>query len=174
MKAYKLHSTDGKTYFHFRSNPDSRCEAFTVSYLEDGTVVMSGDYGTLCWKRYGSNPDYGFPGNETGIGYFEEKVCQWGVPQEIRKFNKDYFMKNLKRHYGEDGNWKEFEEDCRYLEEYDEVRMREMASEHFIDSWETESRDYTEQFKFMFEALKSVSDQILDAVRLKEAVESAK
>jgi len=175
MKEYKLHNTDGKTFFDFRSDPESRCEGFTISYLDDGTVVMSGDYGTLCWKReYNGRKDYGFPNEETNIGYFEEKVCQWGVKQEIREFNKDFFMKNLKKYYGDHSKWKEFEEDCRYLEEYDEVCMRKKASELFPDAWETESRQYTEQFIFMFNILKSVSDKIWDAVIEKRIPSEAK
>lgn len=169
MKKYILHNTDGKTFFDFRSDPESRCEGFTISYLDDGTVCMSGDYGTLCWKReYNGRKDYGFPNEETGIGYFEEKVCQWGVKQEIREFNKEFFMKNLKEYYGDHSNWKEFEKDCRYLEEYDEIRMREKASELFPDAWETESKQYAEQFIFMFNILKSVSNQILNQLNSKD------
>jgi hypothetical protein len=44
---YNLFNTDGKTFFDFRSDPESRCEGFTLSFLDDGTVVMSGDYGCL-------------------------------------------------------------------------------------------------------------------------------
>jgi len=93
MKQFKLHNTDGKTFFDFRSNPESRCEGFTVSYLDDGTVVMSGDYGCLCWKRNYHHEkgdfqrDYGFPNDTTNIGYFEEKVQQFGIKQVVKEWD---------------------------------------------------------------------------------------
>lgn len=170
MTEYKLFNTDGKTFFDFRSNPDSRCEGFTVSYLDDGTVCMSGDYGCLCWKReYNGRKDYGFPSKETGINYFAEKVCQWGVPQKIEEYNKATFLENLKESYGDEENFDKFEEEFDSIDENDEWRARELASEWFTDSFETHSDKYTNQFKWNFERLQSVSDQIWEAVKAHEA-----
>ncbi len=164
MTEYKLFNTDGKTFFDFRSNPNSRMEAFTVSYLDDGTVVMSGDYGCLCWKRYQSEKDYGFPGKETGIGYFAEKVCDFGVEQKITEFNKQRFISNLAEHYNGHENWQKFLDEVEWKEDNDEYSIRTLANDYLPDAWECSSDIYTTQFEFLFEILKSISQQILDKV----------
>ena len=172
MKEYKLHNTDGKTFFDFRSNPDSRCEGFTLTYCDDGTVVMSGDYGTLCWKReYNGRKDYGFPNKETGIGYFAEKVCQWGVPQKIEEWNKEKAIEDLKEQSEscefEDEKYKEALEEIEWLEEYQDQKFWEIINEHLdgYDLWECKlGIRYTDQFKWNFERLKSISEQVLKAV----------
>lgn len=176
---YKLFNTDGKTFFDFRSNPDSRCEAFTVSYLDDGTVVMSGDYGTLCWKRNYHRAeekdfrrDYGFPNKDTNIGYFDEKVCQFGVNQKVRAWTKEKAEKDLKEFIKEDKDSeyaKKFKDylknDFRFVENFEEVKFYQDIQEIYCDVGEYEmGTDYTEQFKFMFQLLKGVSKQILKAV----------
>ena len=178
MKEYKLFNTDGKTFFDFRSNPQSRCEGFTISYLDDGTVVMSGDYGTLCWRRYGNNPDYGFPNEETGIGYFEEKVCQFGIKQEIRRFDKEKAIKYIKEYskdYGDEEKLNKFLQEVEYLEDYNSWGFFEAIRDNFTDfeSWDG-VEPYTEQFIFMFKILKSVSNQIWDAVIEKRIPSEAK
>jgi hypothetical protein len=174
MTKYKLFNTDGKTFFDFRSSPDSRCEGFTLTFCDDGTVVMSGDYGTLCWKRNYHHAedkdfkrDYGFPNDETGIGYFAEKVCQFGVEQKIKEFNLEKAKELFKERYKEminDEKYKEALEQIDWLEEYDEVKFRDIVSEVDCDSWEYDWLTYTYHFNFMFGVLKGVSQQILDAV----------
>lgn len=176
MKEFKLHRTDGKTFFEFRSDPDSRCEGFTVSYLDDGTVVMSGDYGTLCWKRNYRHEkdeefkrDYGFPNKETGIRYFDEKVCQFGIKQETMVWDKEEAVKMFKERYAEYREESEEKYDkalkqIEWLEEYDEIKFYEIVQELDCDMGEYEWKVYSSQFKFIFEALKSVSEQILGAV----------
>jgi hypothetical protein len=186
MKEFKLFNTDGKTFFDFRSDPESRCEAFTVSYLDDGTVVMSGDYGTLCWKRNYHhagkeefNRDYGFPNKETGIDYFEEKVCQFGVEQKIREFNKEKAVELFEERYKQykDDEKEKYEqalEEMRWIEEFDEVKFYEIVREFDSDFWEYKWQSYTSQFVFMFECLKSVSDKIWSAVTTKKELENEK
>jgi hypothetical protein len=177
MKEYKLFNTDGKTFFDFRSNPKSRCEGFTLTFCDDGTVVVSGDYGTLCWKRNYNHEgtkdfqrDYGFPNKDTGIGYFAEKVCQFGVKQEIEEWNKDKAIEMFKERYkdneGED-KYNEVLEQIEWLEEYDEIKFYEAVRELDYDLHEYDWKVYTSQFKHIFESLKSVSQQILDEVNKK-------
>ena len=145
MKEYKLHNTDGKTFFDFRSNPDSRCEGFTLTYCDDGTVVMSGDYGTLCWKR---------------------------VPQKIEECNKEKAIEDLKEQaesceFEEDEKYKEALEEIEWLEEYQDQKFWEIINEHLdgYDLWECKlGIRYTDQFKWNFERLKSISEQVLKAV----------
>lgn len=118
MTKFKLHNTDGKTFFDFRSNPESRCEGFTVSYLDDGTVVMSGDYGTLCWKRNYHHEkgefrrDYGFPSQETGIRYFDEKVCQFGIKQEVEKWDEEKAKEEIENEILKDFKIKKNDYEC--------------------------------------------------------------
>jgi len=176
MKEFKLHNTDGKTFFDFRSDAESRCEGFTLTFCDDGTVVMSGDYGTLCWKRNYHHAedkefsrDYGFPND---IGYFAEKVCQFGVEQKIKEFNlekaKELFKERYEEMLKDEEDKKKYQEalqEMDWLEEYDEVKFRDIVSEVDCDSWEYDWLTYTYHFNFMFEALKSVSKQILEAVR---------
>ena len=175
MNKYKLHNTDGKTFFDFRSDPKSRGEGFTLSFLDDGTVVMSGDYGTLCWKRNYHHEgdkdfrrDYGFPNEETGISYFEEKVCQFGIPQIIRKWDREKAITDFKERYkGEESStaqsYEEVLETIEGLEEYDETRFHEEVREFDCDAWEYNWTYYTKQFQFMFKLLQSVADQVWEA-----------
>jgi hypothetical protein len=163
MTEYKLHNTDGETFFEFRSNPNSRTEAFTVSYLDDGTSVMSGDYGTLCWRR-GQEKDYGFPSNETNISYFAEKISQWGIQQKIEEFSKEHFIESLAESYSERKKWEEFLEEVNGIDDKDEFATMNLATKYFDDAWECSSIEYTPHFVEVFQKLKSVSQQILDKV----------
>lgn len=83
-KKFELTKREGNQ-FYFQSEKGTICFSFQVSYLMDGTCVMSGDLGCLCWKRlcFPKELDYGFPNKETGIDYFAEKICQHNIPQEI-------------------------------------------------------------------------------------------
>ncbi len=177
---YKLHSkAKDNTWFHFRENLNSLCESFTISYLSDGTCVMSGDYGTLTWQRNSfaeaqkGNYDYGFPGEDTGISYFAEKVCQYGIKQIIKGFDIEQA-------------WKELEEYCIDNEIFSKNKIQEfknysdwcsdMSEEEFIkflrddldlsDSWELNlGVGYNSAFSYRFNMLKSVSQTILDEVK---------
>jgi len=179
---YKLHSS-GSNWFHFRRNPDSMCESFTITYIHDGTVVMSGDYGTLAWRRYGfpkdDDYDYGFPAMNTNIGYFAEKVVQWGVPQKIKDWKSDrareeiaeYFREH-EEEYPDKEKVREFLEDLHFSYDDGEYGMVEMIDQlHDFDrdnDWtdgHVFGEGYSEGFIFRYELLKLVSEQILEEVR---------
>jgi len=190
MKEYKLFNTDGKTFFDFRSDPESRCEGFTVTFCDDGTVVMSGDYGTLCWKREhsGKRYDYGFPDIKTGIRYFDEKVCQWGVKQVTEEWDSVQAEKDIKEYLsGQYDILKTKDED---LDEEDLTKKKALVSfiedmcfdsepemykalsdldtdlEDNNDFWEGKyGIKFNAQFEFMFKILQSVSEQIINAVK---------
>jgi hypothetical protein len=173
-KEYKLFNTDKKTFFDFRSNPESRCEGFTLTFCDDGTVVMSGDYGTLCWKRNYHHAedkefyrDYGFPSKETGIGYFAEKVCNFGVEQKIEEWSSEKALNSVKEEFKDDERLKEIIDKIEYLEDFEQYKFIEIMNEYDDEPYRTGIR-YTEQFKFMFEVLQSVSEQILEVVREKQ------
>lgn len=88
-KKFKLTKREGNQ-FYFQEKPGTMCFSFLVSYLIDGTCVMSGDLGCLTWKRscFPKGLDYGFPNKETGIGYFAEKISQHNIPQIIEDKDK--------------------------------------------------------------------------------------
>lgn len=207
---YKLFNTDGKTFFDFRSDPQSRCEGFTLSYLDDGTVVMSGDYGTLCWKRNYHHAedkefdrDYGFPNKETNIGYFAEKVCQFGIRQEIKDWDEERAKKEAEEQLFSDfsitkeeaDNWSnalfhkeeiltgDKEKKNKVLDFLDGVsfnseedmnsKLRDLDNDlgWGYDLWEYNfGEDYTYHFKFIFEVLQSISEQVWKAVKEKKDV----
>ena len=83
-KKFKLTKREGNQ-FYFQEKEGTICFSFLVSYLIDGTCVMSGDLGCLTWKRncFPKELDYGFPNKDTGISYFAEKVSQHNIPQII-------------------------------------------------------------------------------------------
>jgi hypothetical protein len=173
MKEFKIHSK-GENWIHFRSDMESACEAFTVIHSPDGTVCMTGDYGTLSWRRHwpmtssDKNLDYGFPGQDTSISYFEEKVCQFGIKQEIREWNKQKAIEMFKERYKEhleENAYEEALQEFEWLEEYDETKFYETLRTLDCDCFEYEWRVYTSQFLWMFECLKSVSDTIWKELR---------
>jgi len=181
MKEYKLFNTDGKTFFDFRSDPTSRCEGFTLTFCDDGTVVMSGDYGALCWKRNYHHEgdkefyrDYGFPNKETGISYFAEKVCQFGIEQKIKVWNKEEAIKEVE--YYIDKNNKEdvekfenLKQDMEFVEDNEQHEFWKSINENFDDCELLSCGEvYSDDFKFIFEILKSISDQVLEAVNKEE------
>ncbi len=178
MKEYKLFNTDGKTFFDFRSDPTSRCEGFTLSFLDDGTVVMSGDYGVLSWQRNYNyegnkefNRDYGFTSKETGISYFAEKVCQFGIEQKIKVWNKEEAIKEVEYHIDKDDeeavkNLADFKQDMKFTEDNEKHEFWKSINENFEDSELLSCGEvYSDEFKFRFEVLKSVSKQVLEAVK---------
>ncbi len=176
---YKLHSkAQDNSWFHFRADLDSLCESFTVTYLSDGTCVLSGDYGTLTWKRKsfqqareGIN-DFGFPAKDTCISYFAEKVCNFGIRQEIKGFNSELAWKELEEH---------FLDYCDYSEaqlialkfKYKFDWGNEMTQEEFynflqrdleLDDIEDYGDEYNKAFRFRFELLQQISEIILEEV----------
>ena len=94
---YILHSR-GEEWFHFRIAPESLIESFSVTYCHDGTVFMTGDLGCLTWRRpwFPDRPDYGFPSDESGIGYFAEKVVRSDSEQKIHEWTTDKAMWDMR------------------------------------------------------------------------------
>lgn len=184
---YKLFNSDGKTFFDFRSRPESRCEGFTVSYLDDGTSVMSGDYGCLCWKR-GSSKDYGFPDKHTNSGYFSEKVTIAEDRLRIKTWDPELAEKEIKKHFKDVIAESDDKEENARIRQF--VRDLSLSSDWYTDTefcviGENEMLEqlnefnpqgdwtdghifgerYTDRFVFQFECLKSVSEQILQRVK---------
>lgn len=184
---FKLHP-HGDNWFHFRRNMGSINETFTVTYLHDGTTVMSGDYGCLCWKRrcFPERPDYGFPGGPTkddkygtNIGYFAEKINQHGVNQKIEEWDEDFAIVELKADLYQsvkDGTYSKTSVDkffdSLHLDERGDVGICNLIDQlnDFDNAGEWTDgpvfgERYTHHFRFMFECLKQVSDIIWELAK---------
>jgi hypothetical protein len=177
---YQLHSSC-ENWFHFRKDLNSMMESFSVTYCHDGTVCMTGDYGCLSWRRewFSGRIDYGFPGRLSGIGYFAGKVVRAEEDQKIKTWKRELAVKEIDEAIAnKDGGWSEthiktfknVSDRMNYFEdgEYGHIQMIEafndadggIESESFVDI----GVGYTDSFKWKYDLLTSVSDQILQAV----------
>ena len=192
MDKYKLHS-HGDNWFHFRKNMDSAMESFSVTYCHDGTVCMTGDYGCLCWQRefFPKRLDYGFPGKDTWIGYFAEKIVRAEQDQKIHTWKKDLAIKDIEQSIKEREeeeiraavDQKEIEAlesaldalDCTEDGDYGYNQMLEIFSGRGIEleDYSKYGRCYTDAFTFKFERLVSVSDTIIEAIKQKKQMPPA-
>lgn len=175
-----LHSRMGNT-FHFKhvDHPEEITCSFSITYVDDGFSVLTGDMGYLTWCRY-RGLDYGFPGKGSNIGYFAEKVCS-----ETKTWDKEKAIEDIKEYINElrteeeednlvlatkleemleSENWEEnnsIPDVGRYqmLSDLQNVDSYNEWYEHsFGDVWEP-------NFKRKYEMLKSVSEIILDVVK---------
>ncbi len=172
-----LHSR-GEKWFHFRTNPSTALESFSVTYCHDGTVCMTGDMGCLVWQReyFPKTPDYGFPFAGTGIGYFAEKVVRVDTLQIIKSWNRDLAISEMWEAIREPRDEEDREvllyvHDCLSGYESGEYGYYQMLEEfndmaHSIEGEEycEFGMDYSDTFKMRFEMLKSVSDLIIESV----------
>lgn len=175
---YTLHSR-GDNWFHFRIEPRSALESFSVTYCHDGSVCMTGDMGCLVWQRiyFPEKPDYGFPYPGTGIGYFAEKIVRAEVSQSIRSWNRDVATTDIQAALCEEDRDEKDRELLLWVlgclsgfesGDYGYIQMLEEFNNgsHNIECEEycEFGRGYSDSFKLRFELLKSVSDQILASV----------
>ena len=183
MNKYQLHSS-GENWFHFRKDLDSMMESFSVTHCHDGTVCMTGDYGCLSWHREGfsGKADYGFPNKLSGIGYFAQKVVRAEEDQHIKTWKQDKAKQDiLKTIEDDDAPWdiqqisflRGILEDIDGYEsdgEYGYIQMLEAFNKSSLIDSETFcefGRCYTDSFKWKYDILTSVSDQILRAISKK-------
>lgn len=173
----QLHSK-GDNWFHFRHEMDSTMMSFTVSFIHDGTVVMTGDYGTIAWRRdYFPKPedhDYGFPNKQTGISYFAEKICHFGISKKITDWKQERAIVALKDrvnyYYSDEPEMqtkliKYIEENAHFDNEYETYDfLCDLDHEFGTDFSSIEGKmygeDYSEHFVFVFNLLVSVSETI--------------
>lgn len=174
---HTLHSR-GANWFHFRIDPRSALESFSVTYCHDGSVCLTGDMGCLVWQReyFPKKPDYGFPYTGTGIGYFAEKIVRAEESQVIRSWSKDAAIADIKEAIHEDRDEKDREVLSHVYGllsgfesgEYGYFQMLEAFNDvpHTIEGEEycEYGQDYSEPFKLRFGLLKSVSDLIIASV----------
>lgn len=179
---FTLHSR-GDNWFHFRKKFGSLIESFSITYCHDGSVCMTGDMGCLVWQRvyFPKKPDYGFPFEGTGIEYFAEKIVRVNDCQVIKDWDKELAEQEIHAAINERIVEGSNEADIKALEEvldrmvyfetgehgYFEMIVAFGETKHDIEceEWCEYGRKYSKLFEMRFEMLKSVSDQILDAIR---------
>ena len=177
IEEYKLHSK-GENWYHFRKNPDSITESFSITYCHDGTVCMTGDYGCLCWQRsfFPKYLECGFPNEKTNISYFAEKIVRAEVAQVIKAWKKDLAIEQIKEtieEYRYENDTEGIEllegilEQMEYIEDrdtYGYIQMLEVfGGQNHIDGecYYEYGRCYTDLFKMQFAMIQSVSDIII-------------
>lgn len=157
---------------------NSKDGSFTVSYLSDGTCVLSGDYGTLTWKRHiGENQiDYGFPSDESSSRYFAEKVWQFGIKQIIEEFDIEEAWDVLEEYYIDYSDYSD--EDLKLLKKEYSKWGEELTKEEFHDfcyeELKLDPEDFGEigtvfskAFLFRLNLLRLVSPLIIEEVNKK-------
>ena len=151
MDEYKLHSR-GENWFHFREKMDSLMQSFTITYCHDGSVCMTGDMGCLVWQReyFPKVPDYGFPFEGTGIGYFAEKVVRAEECQKIKDWNRQRAISEIEadiiEYSQEDGHEKNV------------VAMKEVLDR--MDFFEDNEHGYHEMLEAFMDAEHSIEGEV--------------
>ncbi len=164
----------GPNWVWLQSEKGSGCNSFTVSYLHDGTCVMSGDYGVLTWKRACrfQQCDIGFPSPGTDTRYFAEKVYICEDKQNIYAFDKDEAIMDIRKELKSmEVSSSKIRAAIEEIEDFstddmtswiDGVRkVTEILNEHFghRDWWESNyGRVYSDNFKFRMACLMQVSE----------------
>ena len=178
MPKYTLRSR-GENWFHFRLDPKSTIQSFSVTYCHDGTVCMTGDMGCIAWQRlhFPVRMDYGFPYARTvSIEYFAQKMMRADESQPIRSWNLDVAIADIAQAMLEDRD-KQDSEALKHVHaqmygfESDEYGYSQMLAAFDDETHEIEGEEYCEfgwgyspTFKKRFDMLRSVSEIILDAV----------
>lgn len=176
MSDWFLHSIDGNSfYFRKIDMPDTDMEGFTLTYVKPGYTILTGDMGCLTWQRHEPGFDYGFPNNNTDIGYFAEKI-KLAENQQTRTWNYETAISEIKNFMNSEigAHLKQELETVLENEAWDELHHVIGQSHMLEDLYEIDSKeewyeyDFGEtweyHFKRKFEMVMSVSDQILKAV----------
>ena len=158
---YKL-IAKGKNWWHFRRDIDSTANSWTVTVAIDGTVMLSGDFSVLVFRRHGDiNPDY-FPCETDNIGYFAEKCLITNREHKIKEFSLELAKKEALQVIRESGVERCTEEEAiegvsefvgEGTPEWDFWEFHTMLQK-YIDIEGSYGMQYTDQFKFQFELLK--------------------
>ncbi|MDD2260615.1 MAG: hypothetical protein PHO87_06440 [Acholeplasmataceae bacterium] len=179
MSEWFIHKREGNSfYFREKSMPDTDIEGFTITYINHGYTVLTGDMGCLVWQRYHNQDfDYGFPNKNTGIEYFAEKVTR-AEGQRTLTWTHDKAVEDVKRYIEE---FKEEDSDDECITKLEEMLECETWVDHpvigqhqmFEDLSDVPDFDVCEcgfgedwdyHFKRKFEMVKSVSELILNEV----------
>lgn len=167
----------GDSYlFHDITHRESSIFHFYITYAPNGTTMLSGDLGVLCWKRHEGYKDVSFPNLKTGIGYFEEKCRLADTNKDsIYEFDFEYAFTQAKEAYSywqEEGDEEEY---LKMLEELDEISLEyseEQEKEFYrvlgkydSDWWDMEWKKYKQHFENQWKMLQVAGEAILEYER---------
>jgi len=177
---YILDRRIGESFF-FRNvhHLETDLYGFTISYIKDGTALMSGDLGCLVWirNRTVGKPDYGFPDRDTDIDLFAMRCRMASEFQQIVEWTPCRAVTEIDTRIRHTAHFKYIPE--RVWVTLDEIKHIEHKNEagklgmyailnEYLDGypWEKHSFGdwYTEDFVQKFETLQSVSDLVIDQV----------
>ena len=167
--------------FFFRDikNLETDLYGFTVTYLRDGTAVMSGDVGGLMWmgNRLIRKVDFGFPDKFTKIDYFAQRCRMASDLQDIYDWCPEKAVMDIDSRIRSTKNFKYIPErvyvvleEIRHLKQgaAGKIEMYTMLNECFPGySWEKSifGMCYKKEFITKFKILVSVSDLIINQER---------
>lgn len=161
-KEFFLYRKFGENTWEMRSNVDSPNNGYMVTMIPDGTVVLSGDYGTLAFSRKYYPDDYladRFPNDSTCLSYFAEKVRQHGTRQKITDWDEERAIKEITEMLDDD-ELPDGETKTTFVNGLIFETPEEMYTELSDQlGWDSETiggigKDYTSSFKFHLEILK--------------------
>ena len=170
MEEYIL-ADSGPNWWHFRQKkePDAISCSFTVTAVHDGTIILTGDMGTLAVRREYFPKDknwfFGFPDEKTSIHYFAEKVCMYPTVN-IQNWDYTRAVNEIKKYFSDmdkdakqgldldalivlDETFSQIFEDRKEMYEWLEDKFPG-GSWHELDF----GIDYKDHFKLMFELFK--------------------
>ena len=162
-------------YFRDIKNLETDLYGFTVSYLRDGTAVMSGDAGGLMWMRNRliRKVDFGFPDRQTDIVYFAQRCRMASEFQDIYDWYPDRAVVGIDSRIRSTKNFKFIQE--RTYVVLEEIRNLKQGTAGKIEmykilmdcfpgySWEKNvfGMWFKKDFCTKFDTLVSVSDLII-------------
>lgn len=83
----------GEEFWHFKSEAGMMSGSFTVSIIHDGTIIFTGDYGVIAFRRdyfpKNREPLKYFPNIGVSIDYFAEKVCGIDAHDGFKKYDSE-------------------------------------------------------------------------------------
>jgi len=177
---YILDRRRGESFF-FRNvrHLETDLYGFTITYIKDGTALLSGDLGCLVWirNRAVGKPDYGFPDRCTDIDLFAlrcrmasefQQIVEWTPCRAVTEI--DVWIRRTEHFtYIPERVWVTLDEIKRieHKNEAGKVEMYAILNEYLAGyPWEKYNFGewYTKDFYGKFEMLQSVSDLVIDQV----------
>jgi hypothetical protein len=177
---YILDRRVGESFF-FRDihRTETDLYGFTVSYIRDGTALLSGDLGCLVWLRNHTvgRPDYGFPDRSTDIDLFAMRCHMASEIQQITEWTPCRAVNEIDSRIRATPQFKYIPErvwvtldEIKHIEHKNDAGKVEMYAilNEYLEGYPWEKYNfgewYTKDFYGKFEMLKSVSDLVIDQV----------
>ncbi len=177
---YVLDRRVGESFF-FRNarHAETDLYGFTISYIRDGTALMSGDFGCLVWMRNHTvgRPDYGFPDRSTDIDLFAmrcrmaseiQQITEWTPCRAVSEIDSRIRATHAFKYIPE-RVWVTLDE-IKHIEHKNEAGKAGMYAilNEYLAGYPWEKYEfgvwYTKDFYEKFEMLKSVADLVVRQV----------